>query len=50
MEQFEAHGMNQNISTGKRSSGFRPVEDAENRENAGLAGNQREGLNARKIN
>jgi integrase len=50
MEDFEAHGKVQNIQTAERSSGFRPVEDAEKRDFAGLSGNSREGLNARKSN
>src|SRR5262249_38735702 len=46
MERFET----QNISEAKRSSGFRPVDGAENREIEGWSGNVREGLTDRKIN
>jgi hypothetical protein len=41
---FEAHGNAQNISAKKRSSGFRPVQGAENRENEGSGGTVREDL------
>ncbi len=50
MERFEAQRDSENISDRKRSSGFGPVDTAENRENGGSSGNSREGLNARKIN
>jgi integrase len=46
MELFEA----KSISESKRWSGFGPVDAAENRVNAGLAGKRREGLSDRKIN
>jgi integrase len=47
---MEAFDEAQNISEGKRSSGFRPVEGAEKRDYAGSSGTSREGLNDRKIN
>lgn len=50
MEQFEAPEMDQNISDGKRWSGFGPVDSAEKRENAGSGGKLREGLSTIKIN
>jgi hypothetical protein len=40
----------QNISDGKRSSGFRPVDAAEKQDFAGSSGILREGVNDRKIN
>jgi integrase len=47
---MEALDEAQNISGEKRSSGFRPVDIAEKRDNAGTSGMSREGLNDRKIN
>jgi integrase len=47
MEQFEEA---RNKPDQKRSSGFRPVELAESRENAGSSGMSRESLSERKIN
>jgi hypothetical protein len=45
MEDFDEA---QNISGQKRSSGFRPVDSGEKRDNAGLSGMFREGLTDRK--
>jgi hypothetical protein len=50
MEGFEARQEALNITAMKRSSGFRPVDSAENRENEGSGGMSREGPNERKIN
>ena len=50
MEQFDAHNKRNNISPEERSSGFRPVENAENRDFAGSGGMKNEGVSAGKIN
>jgi hypothetical protein len=50
MEQFEAHLDGKDILDPKRSSGFRPVDSGENRENEASGGNSQEGLNDRKLN